>query len=349
MRQARRFELLEQLLLWAASETPVLALFEDMHWADPISLELWQRVAAKLEGTKVLLLGVHRPGLELDNMATTQLLRLRELSADESSAMIAALAGAAALTEPMLQQIITRAGGNPLFLHELMHAVTSSGQGSGVRGQANNPALQRREAETSLAPSSQPPVPSIIADLPDSLSGLLLARIDRLDETSRNVLRIASVIGQRIPFGVLRALQPQEQEALVRQLLRLDEQELTALERIEPERVHVFRHALIQEVAYQSMLYARRRDLHGRIGSYLERRYAGDLDDYIGLIAHHYRLSDRREKAITYLLQAGEAASAVYANAEAIQSLEWAIAAMAMIVTYGCGTPANRSPMSLAR
>jgi tetratricopeptide (TPR) repeat protein len=105
---------------------------------------------------------------------------------------------------------------------------------------------------------------------------------------------------------------------------------MTVLERTEPpERVHTFRHALIQEVAYQSMLYARRRELHGRIGDYLERRYAGDLDDYYGLLAHHYRLSDRRDKAIEYLLKAGQAARAVYANEEAIQYYGWALDALA--------------------
>ena len=77
------------------------------------------------------------------------------------------------------------------------------------------------------------------------------------------------------------------------------------------------------------MLYARRRELHGRIGDYLERRYAGDLDDYYGLLAHHYRLSDRRDKAAEYLLKAGHAARAVYANDEAIQYYGWALDALA--------------------
>ena len=306
LRQTRRFELLEQLLLQAADERPVLVLFEDMHWADSISLELWARIATRLAEKTVLLLGVHRPGIELPDNAAEHVLHLRELSANDSSAMVAALSGTITLPDAMLQQVVARAGGNPLFLSELIYAV-------------------QEKIQLSTSGSSASPLLSTIDELPDSLNGLLLARIDRLDETSRSVLRIASVIGQRIPFGVLRSLQPQEQEALVRQMLRLDAYELTTQERTEPERVHVFRHALIQEVAYQSMLYARRRELHGRIGAYLERRYAADLDDYLGLIAHHYRLSDRREKALEYLLKAGHAASAMYANEEAIQSFQWAI------------------------
>ena len=169
---------------------------------------------------------------------------------------------------------------------------------------------------------------SAIEELPESLNGLLLARIDRLDENSRSVLRVASVIGQRIPFGVLQSIQSFDQQVLTRELARLDAANMTALERAEPERVHAFRHALIQEVAYQSMLYARRRELHGRIGEYLERRYGDDLDDYYGLLAHHYRLSDRRDKAVDYLIKAGTAAQAVYANEEALQYLAWALDAL---------------------
>ncbi len=322
MRQMRRFELLEQLLLRAAQDAPVLVLFEDLHWADPISLDLWRRVARSLSDRPVLLLGVHRPIREFDTDGDgAQVLELKELSNDQSGNLIAALAGDVALPEPLVRQLVERAAGNPLFLAELLHAVMQR-LGTGDWGLGAGQQL--------LIPNPQSPIPDLLDDLPDSLNGLLLSRIDRLDESSRGVLRIASVIGQRIPFGVLHALQPSDQSALLRQLARLDEQEMTVLERIDPpERVHTFRHALIQEVAYQSMLYSRRRELHGRIGDYLERRYAGDLDDYYGLLAHHYRLSDRRDKAAEYLLKAGHAARAVYANDEAIQYYGWALDALA--------------------
>jgi predicted ATPase/class 3 adenylate cyclase len=322
LRQTRRFELLEQLLLRAAEDAPVLALFEDLHWADPISLDLWRRVAGALHDRPVLLLGVHRPMREFDGDGDgAQVLELKELSDDQSGNLIAALAGDVALPEPLVRQLVDRAAGNPLFLAELLHAVIQRlGTGDGRLGAGQQFPI----------PNPQSQIPDILDDLPDSLNGLLLSRIDRLDEGSRGVLRIASVIGQRIPFGVLQALQPSDRSALLRQLARLDEQEMTVLERTDPpERVHTFRHALIQEVAYQSMLYARRRELHGRIGDYLERRYAGDLDDYYGLLAHHYRLSDRRDKAAEYLLKAGHAARAVYANDEAIQYYGWALDALA--------------------
>jgi tetratricopeptide (TPR) repeat protein len=305
MRQTRRFELLEQLLLRAAEAGPIVVLFEDLHWADPVSLDLWRRVAGAVQARPVLLLGVHRPTPALEGQQDgAQVLALTELSAEESGDLVAALAGDAALTQELVRKLVGRAAGNPLFLAELLRAVLATND---------------HRSETGRAFAVRPSSLVSIDELPDSLSGLLLARIDRLDEASRGVLRVASVIGQRIPFGVLHSIQPADQQALLRQLARLEAQEMTVLERARPEPVHTFRHALIQEVAYQSMLYARRRELHGRIGDYLERRHAGDLDDYYGLLAHHYGMSDRRDKAIEYLLKAGHAASREFANEEALK------------------------------
>lgn len=299
MRQERRFELLERLLWRAAAHGPLLVLFEDIHWADPISLEIWKGVAQNLHDVPVLLLGVHRPeALQMLAEDQADVIDLHSLSEPESSSLLDVLAGDMAIAAPLRRQIVGRAGGNPLFLAELLRAVLSAPAGT-------------------------------LESLPESLNGLLLSRIDRLDENSRLTLRVASVIGQRFPFDILRNLQPLEQSILLRQLNRLDSEEMTILERVDPERVDIFRHALMQEVTYQSLLFARRRELHGRIGEYLERRYGTDLDDYIGLLAHHYRLSDRRDKAIEYLLKAGHAARNVYANDEAEQDYRWALEALA--------------------
>lgn len=308
LRQERRFDLIERLLVHAAAASPLLVVFEDLHWVDPISLDLWHHVAQNVAAHPILLLGVHRPAPVLGGDDCATVLDLRELPATDSDRMVEMLAGEVSLPETLRRQIAARAAGNPLFLAELLRAV-----------------LDRLSADRAALNS--------VDSLPDSLNGLLLARIDRLDEQARGVLRVASVIGQRIPFGVLHAVQASDRVALLRQLVHLDEEEITLLERTEPERVHMFRHALLQEVAYQSMLYARRRELHGRIGEYLEQRYGTDLDDYYGLLAHHYRLSDRRDKAIDYLLKAGHAARAVFANDEALQYYHWALEALAGVAT----------------
>ncbi|NTU86302.1 MAG: tetratricopeptide repeat protein, partial [Chloroflexales bacterium] len=221
-------------------------------------------------------------------------------------------------------RLVTRAAGNPLFLEELLRAVERA--------------------------------PDTIDALPDSLSGLLLARIDRLDEHSRALLRVASVVGQRFPVGIVQSIQGADFESLVRRLVQLDDEELTSTERERPERVHLFRHALLQEVAYQSLLYARRRELHRRIAEHLESLHAGDLAQAraqyasalaqigrngsllsraaragggaIFLLAHHFRLSDQPERAVPYLLLAGHIARDDHANDQAVQHYRWALEAL---------------------
>ncbi|NNJ08723.1 AAA family ATPase [Chloroflexales bacterium ZM16-3] len=332
-RQARRFEMINALLQTAArTDGGLLVIFDNLHWADQVSLDLWQYVAANLEDAPLLLLGLHRSQLDWgggpqgDDAAE---LELNDLPATDCAALLDRLAGDAPLSDELRGQLVARAAGNPLFLEELLRAVRSSNAG--------------------------------LDTLPDSLSGLMLARIDRLDERSRSILRVAAVIGQRFPVGLLQSIHLEEHSALLLQLAHLDAQDLTSMEREIPEQVHLFRHGLMQEVVYQSLLYARRRELHRRIGEYLEQRYRDDLvqvraeygDDgknylvqigrngsvmsraarsngtAIFLLAHHYRHSDTPERAVPYLLLSGHIARDDYANEQAIQSYRWALEALA--------------------
>jgi len=326
-RQARRFDIILALLRRAAREAaPLAILFDNLHWADQVSLDLWQYVAAHIGDDPILLLGLHRGAIEWGSGPQDDgaaVLHLAELDDAASGALLAAIAPG--LPPELREAVGARAAGNPLFLEELLRAVGG--------GQA------------------------AVDALPDSLSGLLLARLDRLDERSRALLRVASVIGQRFPVGVLQSLHPEDHESIVRQLSRLDSEALTSTERETPERVHLFRHALMQEVAYQSLLYARRRELHRRVGEHLERRYADELErlraEYgatgdmplvqigrngsllsraarggsaaIFLLAHHYRLSDTPERAVPYLLLAGHTARDDYANEQAVLYYRWAL------------------------
>ncbi len=332
-RQARRFEIFTTLLqMVARAEGGMLVLFDNLHWADQVSLDLWQQVARTIGAVPALLLGLHRGRLDWgggpqgDGAAE---LDLGDLPADDCAALLKIHAGDIPIDEDLCGQIVARAAGNPLFLEELLRAVRSSA--------------------------------TDLDALPDSLSGLLLARIDRLDERSRAILRVASVIGQRFPVGVLQSIQLEDPSTIFSQLARLNAQDLTSTEREVPEHVYLFRHGLMQEVVYQSLLYARRRELHRRIGEYLEQRYRDDLaqvraeygddgKDYlvqigrngsvlsraargsgtaIFLLAHHYRHSDAPERAVPYLLLSGHIARDDYANEQAIQSYRWALEALA--------------------
>ncbi|MFV9505064.1 MAG: adenylate/guanylate cyclase domain-containing protein [Oscillochloridaceae bacterium umkhey_bin13] len=325
-RQARRFELIYELLQAVAHQAqthPLVVLIDNLHWADQVSLDLWQYLTARIEALPILLIGLHRgdlawgSGPQGDHAA---LIDIGPLHPEASMALIESLA-TQELDPELRDRLVTRAAGNPLFLEELLRAVELD--------------------------------PDTLDALPDSLSGLLLARIDRLDEQSRSLLRIAAVVGQRFPVGIVQSISGSDFHALVHRLVQLDAEDLTATERESPERIHLFRHALLQEVAYQSLLYVRRRELHRRIGEYLETMHAHDLAEMraqyrgglvqigrngslisraarasssaIFLLAHHFRLSDKTERAVPYLLLAGHIARDDHANDQAVQQYRWAL------------------------
>ncbi|WP_299757810.1 adenylate/guanylate cyclase domain-containing protein [uncultured Chloroflexus sp.] len=327
-RQERRFEIIRSIILAMAATRGLILVFDNLQWADRISLDLWRYIASAVAQAPIFLFGLHRDTLYWDNdplADKAEVLTLTELPASDSAALIAAIPAGAQIDPQVQAQIIARAAGNPLFIEELVRAV-----------QHGNTALD---------------------ELPDSLSGLLLARIDQLDERSRVLLRVAAVVGQRFPLPVLQSVYGEDTRWLIEHVSQLDAQELTLLEREAPERVHTFRHALLHEVTYQSMLFARRRELHRRIGEYLEQRYARELNQLrhdvsnarqfqyvqigrngpmatravraiaspIFLLAHHYRLSDAPERAIQYLLLAGHLARDEYANEQAITYYRWAL------------------------
>ncbi|MDW8404328.1 adenylate/guanylate cyclase domain-containing protein [Chloroflexus sp.] len=327
-RQTRRFEIIRAIVHTTAAANGLILIFDNLQWADRISLELWRYIASSIAQARIFLLGLHRDTLQWDDNPLAdgaEVLTLSELPARDSAALIAAIPAGARLDPQVQAQIIARAAGNPLFIEELVRAV--------------------QQGNTNLD------------ELPDSLSGLLLSRIDQLDERSRALLRVAAVVGQRFPLPVLQSVYGEDTRRLIEYISQLDAQELTLLEREVPERVHTFRHALLHEVTYQSMLFARRRELHRRIGEYLEQRYAEELRQIrhefaitrqhqyvqigrngplmtravraiaspIYLLAHHYRLSDAPERAIQYLLLAGHLARDEYANEQAITYYRWAL------------------------
>ncbi len=313
--------------LVSGQQSTVILLLDNLHWADQVSLDLWQYVARHCGADPILLLGLHRglldwgSGLQGDG---AEMLDLRPLPPAAGAALLDALAGPTSLSAEIRERLVSRAAGNPLFLEELLRAVEHA--------------------------------PDTIDALPDSLRGLLLARIDRLDEHSRSLLRVASVVGQRFPLGIVQSIQGADFDSLVRRLVLLDDEELTVTERERPERIYTFRHSLLQEVAYQSLLYARRRELHRRIGEHLEGLHTDELEQakaqYAGslaqvgrngtllsrtaraaggatyLLAHHYRLSDRPDHAVPYLLLAGHIARDDHANDQAVQHYQWALDAL---------------------
>jgi tetratricopeptide (TPR) repeat protein len=200
--------------------------------------------------------------------------------------------------------ILDRAQGNPFYTEEVVHVLIDRGylvsDDGGYRLVGDLSAIE----------------------IPDTISGVVMSRIDSLDEGSRTVLRVASVIGLLFAYRVLEAIYPHPigEGVLQQRLGTLRRVDLTPLERPEPDLQYIFKHILTQEVAYGSLLHARRRDLHGQVAFYYERTHLEDgLGEYYDLLAYHFARSANSDKALEYTVRAGDRARTAYANDAAIR------------------------------
>lgn len=290
---------LESLLLdylsRRAGREPLVLLLEDCHWMDPLSADLLDVLARAVTALPVLIVLTYRPGsfsapqlahttlVELDRLhpgACRQLLsaRLEELYGPETTA-----------PEPLWGRLLEQADGNPFYLEELISYLHAEG-----------------------ADLTKPSAASL--PLPSSLSSLVLSRIDTLAEPPRRTLKVASVVGREFGVEMLTGAYPElgQRRHVQGWLRRLCAFDLVVHD--EPLKAYAFKHAIIRDVAYESMPFAQRSDLHGRVGAWLEIVAPLSLD----LLAHHFWHSTDEAKKRDYLVRAGEAAQARYANDAAV-------------------------------
>ncbi len=317
MWQRQLFQTVRSWLAALAERQPMVVAFSDLHWADPSSIDLLRFCLPLCDSAPILWLTVFRPDrtspvwsfrhhVETEYPHRLTRVELPPLTDAESGQLIDELVGPGALSPATRELVIQRAEGNPYFIKELIHSLTASG--------ALAPDETGRLRETRKVTS---------LDLPDSLQGLLTARMDRLAPEQRRVLQIASVIGPVFWRNMLAALVG---ESMAPQLQTI----LTALQRAQliQERgaapvlgmEYAFTSSLVRDVAYDSLLATQRAAHHLQAAEYLEAGFWGaDLEHRAGLIAYHYRFANRPNKELFYSLQAAEQSRKVYANAEAIQ------------------------------
>lgn len=308
LRQSATQSLVVELLRGA--EGPLLLVLEDAHWLDGPSWALTLAVARGLANRPVLLLLTSRP-VEPPPPACSALQglpRFREVPLDtfppDETVEFAQMRLRVDRLPPELADFLqARSQGNPFFLEELIHMLEEEGyierRGEGI--------VVHRSLEA--------------AGLPDNVQGIVLARMDRLDEPTRLTAKAAAVIGRIFAYPVLRATHPVHagtDEALQQQLSNLESLDIVLVDTPTPEMAFAFQHAIIHEVAYGTLLFAQRRDLHGRIAHYYEERYAGQLEPHYALLAYHYGRSGDEERHLYYCRQAGREAARRYANAEAL-------------------------------
>lgn len=288
-------------------QQPVLLVVDDFQWVDAASLELLRSLVDRVADRPLMLLLVARPTAQIGTIYSANvdstIIRLQPLTSEESEALLAALVGPLPSPfKPALRELITRrAAGNPFFLEEAIHSLIDKGiltkvpQGADFSGDLTN------------------------LEVPTTVQGVILSRLDSLDPGAKQLLLEAAVIGPSFDLELLQQItaHPQELQAYLEALLHAD----LLVEAHGPEgrpSGYRFRHALVQEVAYNSLLLKRRTTLHGRVASTLERLHAQRLDEYLPQLAYHYSFSADRERALQYLLRFGDKARMIYANQDAV-------------------------------
>lgn len=317
-RHDRLHDLIEALVLAEARTRPLIMTVDDVQWADASSIEILTRLAERAPRVPLLLLFAYRTAMAEPwrDLPHCTRLHLHELPPHDSARMVRGLLQG----EPPFDvaRLTERTQGNPFYIEEVMRSLIDSG------------ALQRNGDVWSLTGG--------LDDLaiPDSVEGVILARLDRLDERDREIVQVAAVIGRRFVYQVLSNLLPNPAD-LPPRLTRLIEDNL-----VEPEEFgesggqsYVFRHALMRDVAYESILYSRRRELHRRVAQRIERTYAGRLEDQLALLARHYLLAEDWPQAFDYHLRAGRLAQQRFANREAINLLQRTLEIAAHIQAEG--------------
>ena len=321
--QQRRQKTLEALtaqLDALAQAKPVLMIFEDVHWIDPTSLEAVGRTVDRMRTLGVLLIATYRPEFEPPWIGRpfVTALTLNRLGEREITAMIDRVAGNKALPESIRQDIIERTDGVPLFVEEMTKAVLE--------------AESEGEAQRTTAA-----VPSPALAVPASLHASLMARLDRLGH-AKQVAQIAAAIGREFSHALLAAVVRKPETELNSALDRLIEAGLLFRQGVPPHASYLFKHALVQDAAYGTLLRDSRRGLHARIAETLESKFTDIAENQPELLARHYTEARQTEKAANLWGKAGQQSLERSALVEAAEQLRHALDLIATLP----GTPALR-------
>jgi class 3 adenylate cyclase/predicted ATPase len=300
-KKEKTFEALLRQLEALARQRPVLMLFEDVHWIDPSSRELLDLLVERVPRLPVLLLVTFRSEFQppWSGQAHVTVLVLNRLDRQEGAALVKRVVGTEALPGDVIAEIVKRTDGVPLFVEELAKAV--------LEGSKAGTALSR-------AGATAPHVPA-------TLHASLMARLDRLGPAAKEVAQVGAALGREFPYELLAAVaqrNPAELDAALDQLVAAG---LAFRRGAPPQATFLFKHALVQDAAYGTLLRGARQELHGRAAHVLEKQWPETAETQPELLAHHFTQAGLVERAIAYYARAGQRAIGRSAIAEAITQL----------------------------
>ncbi len=310
--------LLTQILDWYSGGEPLLVVLEDGHWIDTASWALIASIARELD--RLLLCVTTRPmsapiPIEYEQLVQRpdcHMVSLDQLSNEDTLKLVSQRLGVASLPESLARVFRERAGGNPFFAEELAYMLRDTGVLILVDG-----ACRLADPNVDLAELG----------LPDTVQGVVVSRVDRLEPGQQLVLKTASVVGREFPERIVADVLP-DPEARAGVGAELEEITTTGLlvpEDPEPDRSYLFKHALGQEAIYELMLFAQRRALHRSVAEWYEESSANDPTPWLPVLAHHWVRADDTDKALEYLVRAGDDAFNNSASREAISFYQQAL------------------------
>ena len=301
-KRERTFESLRDLFITESQNTPLILVIEDVHWIDKTSEEFLDYLVGWIAKTRILLVLLYRPEYNhpWGSKSYYTKIGLTQLRAASSKQMVTALFEEGQAADDLKELIFNRSGGNPLFMEEFTRSLLESGS-----------ILKKGPKFVLSAKASD-------IFVPDTIQGIIAARMDRLDDSLKHTLQVASVIGREFTFQILQAITGMREE-IKSYLLNLQGLEFVYEKSLFPELEYLFKHALTQEVAYSSLLQKRRREIHSEIGMAVEKLYDDRLEELYEILAYHYSKSGNIEKAYQYLKLSGEKAIKKFSNWEAFQ------------------------------
>jgi class 3 adenylate cyclase/tetratricopeptide (TPR) repeat protein len=322
--KARTFRAAATLVECATQQGPLVLITEDLQWADPTSVELLKHLLALTDRAALLFICVFRPRRECGCWLVREVAArdyphrhsdvwLQPLSSGDSELLVCKLLQTDGISTAFREKVLSVSEGNPFYVEEILRGLIDQGLAipDGTSGR-----WQLTEDVAGV-------------DLPTTLHGLLQARIDRLQEDTKQVLQIAAVIGRiflyRVLASIVAAAFDSEGHRLDEHLLTVQREQMIRERARIPELEYIFKHELTREAAYNGLLKRQRREYHRQVAEALELLFPERAEEHVGLLAHHWERAGVPDKAVSYLVRAAEQAGRSYACAEAIEHLDLAL------------------------
>ena len=282
------FEAMRDVFIRESQNRPLILVVEDLQWTDKTSEEFLDYLIRWLANASIFLILLYRPEYTHPWASRSYYhhIRVDQLSIPTSAELVQSILWQGEVAPELNHLILEKTSGNPLFMEELTRSLLENGS------------ILKREHRYCFSRRS----PDI--RVPDTIQGIIAARIDRLDKDLKRIMQLASVIGKEFAFPILEAITEMNEE-LKSYLIDLQGREFIYEKNLFPELEYEFKHGLVQEVAYNSLLTRGRRKIHGQVGKAIETLYPGRIEEFYEILAYHYSQSEGREKAYQYMKLSG--------------------------------------------